>query len=88
MKNLKNIVLFTIISLLLFCGCSQEDLLKALELIRTYDLTNRCHVYLSPVFGSIEPVQIVEFMLKHRLNGVRLQIQMHKVIWDPDKRGV
>ena len=36
------------------CG-SQEDLLKALELIRTYDLTNRCHVYLSPVFGSIEP---------------------------------
>ena len=63
-------------------------MLKALELIRTYDLTNRCHVYLSPVFGSIEPVQIVEFMLKHRLNGVRLQIQIHKVIWDPDKRGV
>lgn len=25
MKNLKNIVLFTIISLLLFCGCSQEN---------------------------------------------------------------
>ena len=71
-----------------FVSGSQEDLLKALELIRTYDLTNRCHVYLSPVFGSIEPVQIVEFMLKHWLNGVRLQIQMHKVIWDPDKRGV
>ena len=42
----------------------------------------------SPVFGSLEPVQIVEFMLKHQLNDVRLQIQMHKVIWDPDKRGV
>ena len=67
---------------------SQEDLLKALDVIQTYDLTNRCHVYLSPVFGSIEPVQIVEFMLKHRLNGVRLQIQMHKVIWDPNERGV
>jgi len=71
-----------------FVSGSQEDLLKALELIRTYDLTNRCHVYLSPVFGAIEPMQIVEFMLKHRLNGVRLQIQMHKVIWDPDERGV
>ena len=71
-----------------FVSGSQEDLLKALELIRTYDLTNRCHVYLSPVFGAIEPVQIVEFMLKHRLNSVRLQIQMHKVIWDPDERGV
>lgn len=32
------------------CG-SQEDLLKALDVIQTYDLTNRCHVYLSPVFG-------------------------------------
>ena len=69
------------------CG-SQKDLLKALDVIQTYNLTNRCHVYLSPVFGSIEPVQIVEFMLKHRLNGVRLQIQMHKVIWDPNERGV
>ena len=71
-----------------FVSGSQEDLLKALELIRTYDLTNRCHVYLSPVFGAIEPMQIVEFMLKHRLKGVRLQIQMHNVIWDPDERGV
>ena len=69
------------------CG-SQEDLLKALDVIQTYNLTNRCHVYLSPVFGSIEPVQIVEFMLKHQLNGVCLQIQMHKVIWDPNERGV
>ena len=57
-------------------------------MIRTYDLTNRCHVYLSPVFGAIEPVQIVEFMLKHWLNGVRLQIQMNKVSWDLDDRGV
>ena len=69
------------------CG-SQEDLVKALEVIQTYDLTSRCHVYFSPVFGSIEPVQMVEFMLEHQLNDVRLQIQMHKVIWDPNERGV
>lgn len=67
---------------------SEEDLNRALEVIRTYDLTNRCHVYLSPVFGSIEPVSIVEFMQKYQLNDVRLQIQMHKVIWDPNQRGV
>ena len=59
-----------------------------MEVIRTYDLTNRCHVYFSPVFGSIEPVQIVNFMLEHQLNDVRLQIQMHKIIWDPNERGV
>ena len=69
------------------CG-SQEDLVKALEVIQTYDLTSRCHVYFSPVFGSIEPVQMVEFMLEHQLNDVRLHIQMHKVIWDPNERGV
>ncbi len=71
-----------------FVSGSQEDLLRALEVIQAYNLTSRCHVYLSPVFGSIEPVQMVEFMLKHQMNDVRLQIQMHKVIWDPNERGV
>ena len=71
-----------------FVTGSQEDLQKAMEVIRTYDLTNRCHVYFSPVFGSIEPVQIVNFMLEHQLNDVRLQIQMHKIIWNPNERGV
>lgn len=67
---------------------SQNDLQRALKVMQEHDLTNRCHVYLSPVFGSIEPVEIVEFMQKHRLNGVNLQLQMHKIIWDPEKRGV
>lgn len=52
------------------------------------DLTHRCHVYLSPVFGSIEPAEIVDFMQAHTLNDVTLQLQMHKFIWDPNKRGV
>lgn len=69
------------------CG-SQEDLQRAWEIIREYRLTDRCHVYLSPVFGSIEPVHMVTFMETHKMNDVRLQIQMHKVIWDPEKRGV
>ena len=44
--------------------------------------------YFSPVFGNIEPAEIVEYMIANKLNDVRLQIQMHKVIWDPNKRGV
>lgn len=64
------------------------DLNRAAEVIRSYDLTVRCHVYFSPVFGRIHPEVIVEFMKERRLNGVRLQLQMHKYIWDPDKRGV
>ncbi len=71
-----------------FVAGSREDLVRAKEVIDRYDLTNRCHVYISPVFGRIEPVEIVEFITENRMNDVRLQIQMHKVIWDPEKRGV
>ena len=71
-----------------FVAGSDADLQRALEIIRQYDLTARCHVYLSPVFGRIDPADMVEFMKVHRLNGVRLQLQLHKFIWDPQKRGV
>ena len=71
-----------------FVSGSTEDLEKAYQIIQEYDLLRRCHVYFSPVFGDIEPAEIVSFMMDHKLNEARLQIQMHKVIWDPDKRGV
>lgn len=64
------------------------DLERAREVIRQYALTARCTVYLSPVFGSIEPAEIVDFLKEHTLNGVRLQLQLHKYIWDPQARGV
>ena len=48
----------------------------------------KCHVYFSSVFGKIEPARIVEFMTENNLNGTRIQLQLHKFIWEPDKRGV
>lgn len=71
-----------------FVSGSIEDLQRAKEVIEKYDLAGRCNLYLSPVFGSIEPEKIVEYMIKNKMNGIKLQIQMHKVIWDPNKRGV
>ena len=71
-----------------FVSGSKADLERAGEIIEKYGLLKRCHVYFSPVFGKIEPAEIVDFMLNKRLNKARIQIQMHKVIWDPDKRGV
>jgi 7-carboxy-7-deazaguanine synthase len=71
-----------------FVSGSEKDLEKALEIIEKYKLVGKCHVYISPVFGSIEPSEIVDFMLKNKMNGVNLQLQMHKFIWDPNKRGV
>ena len=58
------------------------------EITEKYSLLSHCHVYISPVFGSIDASDIVEYMKQHRMNGARLQLQLHKYIWDPDKRGV
>lgn len=71
-----------------FVSGSRADLERAAEIIEKYDLTAKCRVYISPVFGAIDPAGIVDFMLERKLNGVRLQLQLHKFIWDPDKRGV
>lgn len=67
---------------------SLKDCQRAVDIMHQFHLIGRCHLYLSPVFGSINPADIVEFMKDNHLNGVNLQIQMHKVIWDPDRRGV
>ena len=71
-----------------FVSGSLSDLERAGEIIERYRLLDRCHVYFSPVFGKIEPAEIVNFMLERKLNKARIQIQMHKVIWDPNERGV
>lgn len=71
-----------------FVSGSRKDLNRTLEIIRTYRLTDVCHVYISPVFGAIDGDEIVEFMKEHTLNGVNLQLQLHKLIWDPNERGV
>ena len=71
-----------------FVAGSIEDLEKTRQIIQEYGLTQKCHVYISPVFGAIEPADIVEYMKAHQMNGVRMQLQMHKFIWAPDERGV
>ncbi len=66
----------------------KADLYDAKEIMEKYNLIGRVNVYISPVFGSIEPKEIVNFMIENRLNDVNLQLQLHKIIWDPDMKGV
>ena len=67
---------------------SNKDLEMAYEIIIKYELTSKCLVYLSPVSGNIDMEEIVEFMKDKKLNKVRLQAQLHKIIWDKNARGV
>ncbi len=67
---------------------SREDYLWSREKIGEFDLSNRCGTVLfSPIFGRIEPREIVEWLLEDQL-AVRFQLQMHKFIWSPEMKGV
>lgn len=53
------------------------------------EVDTEASVFVSPVFGEIEPKEIVEFMLNYpELADVRIQLQLHKFIWNPEMRGV
>lgn len=67
------------------CG-SIEDLEKAKLICRDY--VKKGKIYISPVFGKIEPKDIVNFMIDNNMNNVRLQLQLHKFIWNPNEKGV
>jgi 7-carboxy-7-deazaguanine synthase len=71
-----------------FVVANDIDLLKSKALIDKYNLTEVCTIFLSPVYGDIDAENIVEFMKINRLNKVKLQIQLHKIIWNPEERGV
>ena len=69
------------------CG-DIKDLSKAKEIMMKYDLINKTNCLISPVFGQINLEDIVNFLINNNLNDVRLCLQIHKIIWDPNKRGV
>ncbi|MCS6818140.1 MAG: radical SAM protein [Blastocatellia bacterium] len=70
-----------------FVLMDRRDFEWASDVIRRYDLPRRAHVLMSPVYGVLDPKALAEWVLQSRL-PVRLQIQLHKVIWGPDARGV
>jgi 7-carboxy-7-deazaguanine synthase len=60
----------------------------AREVVDRYRLIGRvAAVHFSPVHGVLESKQLAEWILADRLE-VRLQLQVHKYIWDPTTRGV
>ena len=64
---------------------SRGDYEWARDRIREHQLHERCPVLLSPVWGSLDPAALAGWIVADRLPA-RLQIQLHKVLWDPDAR--
>ena len=56
--------------------------------IRERGLDEKFVCLVSTVFGGPKPVEMVEWLLESGLGKVRMQLQMHKYIWEPSARGV
>lgn len=45
-------------------------------------------ILFSPVFETLPPRKLVEWVLAEPLPQVKVSLQLHKWIWDPAERGV
>jgi 7-carboxy-7-deazaguanine synthase len=78
-----------------FVIASRKDFDWTIRTIRDYDLDRRFPLLLSPVFSvpannpapTIQPAELAKWLLESGLQA-RLQLQLHKLIWDPQARGV
>jgi len=69
-----------------FVLCSREDYLWALQKLKEYDLQSRCTVLFSPAAGLLEPEILAAWIIEDEID-VRLQLQLHKMIWPGRERG-
>jgi 7-carboxy-7-deazaguanine synthase len=71
-----------------FVIADRADYEYARDVLWRHDLASRCAAVLfSPVHGDLEARTLAEWVLADRL-PVRVQLQVHKYIWDPQTRGV
>lgn len=71
-----------------FVASDMYDLTVAKSIIDKYALTDKTKVYISTSFGKLMPKDVVCYMTRNKMNKVRLQLQLHKYIWDPNRKGV
>ena len=64
-----------------------DDYDWAKSVVLEHRLTDKVPVHFSPVHDTLDRRQLAEWILRDRL-PVRLQLQIHKFVWDPDARGV
>ena len=61
----------------------------AKKLIDQYSLLNlNVEILLSPVFDVLDPKELISWIQKDQLHFVRLNMQVHKFIWEPHTVGV
>lgn len=70
---------------------NKYDFDNALEYLDGFNLDcgrKKFNIWFSPVFGKVEPADIVKWIMETGRTDLTAQVQLHKIIWDPNKRGV
>ena len=70
-----------------FVVADREDYDWVVRFIRDYHLPEKCTVLLSPAYGLLSAETLSRWIIEDRL-PVRLNLQIHKYIYSPDRRGV
>ncbi|MBP2674006.1 MAG: hypothetical protein H6Q84_846 [Deltaproteobacteria bacterium] len=66
---------------------TMEDYKYAKEVLARHRGDSRWEVLFSPAFGFLPPGKLAGWILEDALD-VRFQLQIHKVVWGPERRGV
>lgn len=85
---MSNFNYLTVADTVKFVAGSKEDLDRGVEVIEQGKLKEKCSVFFSPVYGKIKLEDMANYIVNRKLNGIRMQLQLHKFIWDPMERGV
>ena len=82
-----NLALLKPIDEVKFVVCDRSDFDWAVAQVRAHRLTDRVPVLVSAVSGQLDPADLAAWVLETRL-PLRLQVQLHKILWHPSARGV
>ncbi|MEW6213708.1 MAG: radical SAM protein [Nitrospirota bacterium] len=85
--DLENLNSLKVVDEVKFVIMDREDYEWAKDLIKDCRLSDKYKVLLSPAFGILSPKDLSQWIIDDRL-PVRLNLQIHKYIYGPDKRGV
>ncbi|MHB1846845.1 MAG: radical SAM protein [Deltaproteobacteria bacterium] len=70
-----------------FVVCSRADFDWSVDVVQRHGLDGRLPLLFSPSHGQVEPKELVGWLLESGLRA-RLSLQLHKLVWGPEVRGV
>jgi 7-carboxy-7-deazaguanine synthase len=69
------------------CG-SKEDFDFSVDIIKRFKLNTKTHILFSPISGKLELQKLASWVLNTKMKNIRLQLQLHKIIWPDIEKGV